>query len=65
MLTPEQINNLPPDTKKEYLKAALLLDEKKKDQAIRNDFLEFVIKVPDLNAKEDLTLISILFSFAS
>ena len=28
MLTPEQINNLPPDTKKEYLKAALLLDEK-------------------------------------
>ena len=42
MLTPEQINNLPPDTKKEYLKAALLLDEKKKDQAIRNDFLEFV-----------------------
>ena len=65
MLTPEQINNLPPDTKKEYLKAALLLDEKKKDEAIRNDFLEFVIKVPDLNTKEDLTLISILFSFAS
>ena len=42
MLTPEQINNLPPDTKKEYLKAALLLDEKKKDQAIRDDFLSFV-----------------------
>ena len=42
MLTPEQINNLPPDTKKEYLKAALLLDEKKKDEAIKNDFLEFV-----------------------
>ena len=30
MLTPEQINNLPPDTKKEYLKAALLLDQKRK-----------------------------------
>ena len=42
MLTPEQINNLPPDTKKEYLKTALLLDEKKKDQAIRDDFLSFV-----------------------
>ena len=42
MLTPEQINNLPPDTKKEYLKAALLLQEKKQDEAIRNDFLEFV-----------------------
>ena len=42
MLTPEQINNLPPDTKKEYLKAALLLDEKKKDEAIRDDFLTFV-----------------------
>ena len=42
MLTPEQINNLPPDTKKEYLKTALLLDEKKKDQSIRDDFLSFV-----------------------
>ena len=30
MLTPEQINNLPPDTRKEYLKTALLLDEKRK-----------------------------------
>ena len=30
MLTPEQINNLPPDTRKEYLKTALLLDERKK-----------------------------------
>ena len=42
MLTPEQINNLPPDTRKEYLKTALLLDERKKEEGIRNDFLEFV-----------------------
>ena len=35
MLTPEQINNLPPDTRKEYLKTALLLDEKKKEKDIR------------------------------
>ena len=42
MLTPEQINNLPSDTKKEYLKTALMLDQKKKDQAIRDDFLTFV-----------------------
>ena len=42
MLTPEQIQNLPADTKKEYLKTALLLDEKKKEQGIRDDFLQFV-----------------------
>ena len=42
MLTPEQIDSLPPDTKKEYLKAALLLDQKKKDQSVRDDFLSFV-----------------------
>ena len=42
MLTPDQIANLPPDTKKEYLKTALLLDEKKKEQGIREDFLQFV-----------------------
>ena len=42
MLSPEEINNLPPDAKKEYLKAMLLLDEKKKDQSIREDFLSFV-----------------------
>ena len=42
MLTPEQIKNLPSDTKKEYLRTMLLLDEKKKDQAIRDDFLTFV-----------------------
>ena len=42
MLTPEQINNLPSDTKKEYLKTALMLDQKKKDQAVRDDFLTFV-----------------------
>ena len=30
-----------------------------------NDFFEFVIKVPDLDTKEDCTLMSILFSFAS
>ena len=42
MLTPEQIQNLPTDTKKEYLKTALLLDERKKEQGIRDDFLQFV-----------------------
>ena len=42
MLTPEQISNLPSDAKKEYLRTMLLLDEKKKDQAIRDDFLSFV-----------------------
>ena len=42
MLTPEQLENLPADTKKEYLKTALLLDQKKKDQAVRDDFLTFV-----------------------
>ena len=42
MLTPEQIANLPSDAKKEYLRAMLLHDEKKKDQAIRDDFLTFV-----------------------
>ena len=29
MLTPEQIENLPPDTKKEYMQTVLLLEEKK------------------------------------
>ena len=42
MLTPEQINNLPPDTRKEYLKTALLLDEKKREKDIRENFLSFV-----------------------
>ena len=42
MLTPEQIANLPTDAKKEYLRAMLLHDEKKKDQEIRDDFLSFV-----------------------
>ena len=42
MLTPEQIQNLPADTKKEYLKTAVLLDQKKKDESIRSDFLSFV-----------------------
>ena len=42
MLTPEQIQNLPADTKKEYLQAALLLEDKKKDQSVRKDFLSFV-----------------------
>ena len=32
MLTPEQLNNLPEDTKKEYLRTMVLLDEKKKEQ---------------------------------
>tara|TARA_R110002051_G_scaffold78020_1_gene141484 strand:+ start:172 stop:1638 length:1467 start_codon:yes stop_codon:yes gene_type:complete len=42
MLTPEQLNNLPEDTKKEYLKTALTLESKKKDQDVRKDFLSFV-----------------------
>ena len=42
MLTPEQIENLPPDTKKEYMQTVLLLEEKKKQQAVRDDFLSFV-----------------------
>jgi len=42
MLTPEQLDNLPSDTKKEYLKTALLLDQRKKDQSVRDDFLAFV-----------------------
>ena len=42
MLTPEQIENLPPDTKKEYMQTVLLWEEKKKQQAVREDFLSFV-----------------------
>ena len=42
LLTPEQIENLPPDTKKEYMQTVLLLEEKKKQQAVRDDFLSFV-----------------------
>ena len=42
MLTPDQLNNLPEETKKEYLKTVLLLEEKKKQEAIRQDFLSFV-----------------------
>ena len=42
MLTPDQLKNLPEDTRKEYLRTLLLLDEKKKEQAIKDDFLSFV-----------------------
>ena len=42
MLTPEQIANLPPDTKKEYMQTALLLNQKKQDQSVRDDFMSFV-----------------------
>ena len=42
MLTKQQLDNLPEDTKKEYMRTMLLLDEKKKEQAIRDDFLSFV-----------------------
>ena len=42
MLTPDQIKQLPPDTRKEYLKTMLLLEDKKKEQNIRDDFLTFV-----------------------
>ena len=34
MLTPEQIENLPPDTKKEYMQTVLLLEEKRKQQEL-------------------------------
>ena len=36
MLTPDQLKNLPEDTRKEYLRTMLLLDEKKKEQAIKD-----------------------------
>ena len=50
MLNPEQIANLPTDAKKEYLRAMLLHDEKKKDQDIRDNFLSFVKYMwPDLS----------------
>ena len=42
MLTPEQISNLPTDARKDYLKTALMLEERKKQQLIRDDFLVFV-----------------------
>jgi len=42
MLTPDQLKNLPADTKKEYLRTALTLEDKKKDESIRKDFLSFV-----------------------
>ena len=42
MLTPDQIKQLPPDTRKEYLKTALQLEEKKKEQNIKENFLDFV-----------------------
>ena len=42
MLTPEQIENLPPDTKKEYMQTALLLNQKKKYQSVRDDFMSFL-----------------------
>ena len=34
MLTPEQIANLPSDTKKEYMQTVLLLEEKKQQQLL-------------------------------
>ena len=42
MLTPDQIKQLPADARKEYLKMALLLQDKKKEQKIKDDFLTFV-----------------------
>ena len=42
MLTPKQIQQLPPDTRKDYLKTMLLVEEKKKEQLIKDDFLSFV-----------------------
>ena len=32
MLTPEQISNLPTDARKDYLKTALMLEERKKQE---------------------------------
>jgi hypothetical protein len=37
----EVINNLPPDIKKEFMKVALKLSEKKKQSAAHDDFLTF------------------------
>ena len=42
MLTPKQIQQLTPDTRKDYLKTMLLVEEKKKEQLIKDDFLSFV-----------------------
>ena len=35
MLTPDQIKQLPADARKEYLKMALLLQDKKKEQKVK------------------------------
>jgi len=38
----DQINKLPPDVKKEYMKLAIKFGEKKKQTLIQNDFMTFV-----------------------
>ena len=38
----ELINNLPPDAKKEFIKYALKLSEKKTKSKVHDDFLSFV-----------------------
>ena len=38
MLTTKQLKNLPEDTRKEYLKTFLLLDEKRKSKKLRMTF---------------------------
>ena len=38
----EKINKLPPDIKKQFMKYAIKLGEKKKQTEIQNDFMTFV-----------------------
>ena len=38
----EKLNRLPPDVKKQFIKLASKLSEKKKQQSVQNDFLAFV-----------------------
>ena len=41
MLTPEQINNLPPDTKKRIFENSIVVDEKKNKKVIRDKLFIF------------------------
>ncbi len=52
MLTPEQIDSLPPDDKKEYLKTALLLDQKKKDRLVKHQQRVFLQTLPLRNMQK-------------
>ena len=38
----DKINRLPPDVKKEFMKYAIKLDQKKTETKVKSDFLSFV-----------------------